>query len=96
MSKKNWKFLLITCGILIIHELYKNYFLVFDADFTQCARPSKAVGAISVSMVGTSEFCPKIIWTIDQCLTQICMIQCINRSLLLVKNSHKKVFDTKV
>ena len=62
MSKKNWDFLLITCGILIIHELYEDYFLVFNADFTQCARPSKAVGAISVSMAGNSELCPKIIW----------------------------------
>ena len=78
----------------MIHELYKNYFLVFNADFTQCARPSKAVGAISVSMVGTSELCPKFIWTIDQCLTQ--MIQCIKTSHLLVTNIHKKVFDIKV
>ena len=68
MLKENWDFLLITCGILIIHELYEDYFLVFNADFTQCARPSKAVGAISVSMVGISELCPKIIWAIDQCL----------------------------
>ena len=60
--KENWKFLLFICGLLIIHELYEDYFLVFNAEFTYCARPSKAVGAISVSMAGNSELCPKIIW----------------------------------
>ena len=71
-SKKNWEFLLIICGLFRNSwTLRRLFFLVFNADFTQCARPSKAIGAISVSMVGTSELCPKIIWTIDQCLTQI-------------------------
>ena len=62
MLEKNWEFLSIIISNFVIHELYGDYFLVFNADFTQCARPSKAVGAISVSMAGNSELCPKIIW----------------------------------
>ena len=64
-SKKNWEFLLIICGLFINSwTLRRLFFLVFNADFTQCARPSKALGAISVSMVGISEPCRKIIWAI--------------------------------